>query len=332
MWLSFFFFPSFCCKQSTHVVLTNQLGFCQDWLENAVQWVEQQAGVTGDEGRNEHFLSQVHLHGEGLLQGWHETVRVIIFFSCLGSAVCIGCSCSQLPCPRGRRMPASTTSLCDAQSHIRTTAGQHGPPFPYTCYTQLWLVASSLSPDHQEQATAASSWMAVNAVMARLSIHLMASIELSSWIAFVSPFLTLSFIAVHSDLPALYHTPQSHCHADHWRVEVKYSNSPYRHGVLCLWWDQPASWQLLVSFRHQRFQVSHLCLCKMWLWPHPSNSNKRLKEGIDGDCPSPLEPWDSICNEAVVTSHRNWCPFYQALSGPSHAVEAFFSLKKMGLA
>ena len=35
------------------------------------------------------------------------------------------------------------------------------------------------------------SWMVVNAVTARLSIHLMASIELSTWIAFVSPFLTL---------------------------------------------------------------------------------------------------------------------------------------------
>ena len=48
------------------------------------------------------------------------------------------------------------------------------------------------------------------------------------------------------------------------------------------------------------------------LWPHPFNNNKvnkRLKEGIDGDCPSPLETWDSTCNEAVVTSHQNWCPF-----------------------
>ena len=138
----------------------------------------------------------------GLLQEWHETVHVLTFFFCQGSPVCIGWSCSQLPCPRGRRMPASTISLCDVQSHGRTTAGQHGPPLPCTCCTPLWSVALSLSPQppgarllRLSTATAVSSWMVVNAVIAHLSIHLMASIELSSWIAFVSPFLTFSFIA-----------------------------------------------------------------------------------------------------------------------------------------
>ena len=55
-----------CCKQRSHAVLTNQLGFCQDIgkccsVSQAAGWSDCFEGHTG------HSLSQV-LHGEGLLQ------------------------------------------------------------------------------------------------------------------------------------------------------------------------------------------------------------------------------------------------------------------------
>ena len=55
-----------CCKQRSHAVLTNQLGFCQDIgkccsVSQAAGWSDCFEGHTG------HSLSHV-LHGEGLLQ------------------------------------------------------------------------------------------------------------------------------------------------------------------------------------------------------------------------------------------------------------------------